>query len=948
MNSEGRAANVGAGPGALRWRLRLLGACELLAPDGAMVQPTQRKALALLAYVERQRERRVMRERLATLLWDHADNAQARLNLRKTLSIIRQETGRHAPLTIQTFNDMVAIDEAELTSDVHVFEAALQDRPADLDRLRAAAEFYRGDFLSGFVVRNAAEFDHWVLVERQRLRELAIGVFCQIMDHEEEQAEARAAAALRVLAMDPLQEPAHRALMRQLARQGRYSAALKHYHGLVDLLARELGSPPEMATQQLFRDISQSRQSRGENSASAPVAIVTSAEAAVDRNNLDEDISRAVPASPLPGHSPRKWRRILLSVLAVGAVVLVAAGFVIWRGTTTSGADTGHATQQLASAQSVAVLPFSTFGVERETGLFADGLTEEIINSLVQLSSLQVTGRTSSFHFKGRNLDLREIGRRLGVAYIVEGSVRQTGNRLRVTAQLISVEDGFHLWSKTYDRTLKDVFAIQENIADSVASELEARLAAVPSQAHLRFSEENYHSYLLALSHLRSRRADDLQAARALFDRLRQAEPRNAYAHTGYVMATLKLERAWRSIGFETARVEAEKSVHQALAAAPDLSDAHLARGLLAQFLAINSSSSGQADQAAVAEAALRRAVQLNPRSASALAAYGEQLGFMRRPAEAVDYLKRAVDLDPLATDPKLHLSEAYESLGQSDRALAGYRSILAYNSSFAPAKYRLGRLLMRQGKLDQAEAWLRESHAIDGNPGAGMWLANLYLNLGMEDRARAIFGSMSTAGFLPEVQGFNLARSARYREWLRQSEEQMARDPDPLWLCRAFTAATLLGDNSKALRYLGQMAPGLLKAAPIVDPAALYQAALGAYVLKINGDSVQAERILRAVIAFTDRSGSVGVEDLVWRAAAFAQLGDLARASKELQRVAAMGYRTPIDRDNFIHISRYPMFRQLKDDRGFQNALAVIERDLRRMRASIEQRPAAGSTPTI
>ena len=128
-------------------------------------------------------------------------------------------------------------------------------------------------------------------------------------------------------------------------------------------------------------------------------------------------------------------------------------------------------------AKSVAVLPFASFSEVPGDGFFADGLTEEVINSLAQSPDLKVAGRTSSFYFKGRNLDLREVGRKLGVAHVVEGSVRRSGDTLRVTAQLIKVDDGFHLWSQTFDRDVDDALAIQTEVADAVAaeSEVEAR-----------------------------------------------------------------------------------------------------------------------------------------------------------------------------------------------------------------------------------------------------------------------------------------------------------------------------------------------------------------------------------------------------------------------------------------------------------------------------------------
>ncbi len=126
--------------------------------------------------------------------------------------------------------------------------------------------------------------------------------------------------------------------------------------------------------------------------------------------------------------------------------------------------------------QSVAVLPFTSMSSGEDDSYFADGLTEEILNSLSRLPELLVTARTSSFHFKDKNLPVPEIAATLGVDHVVEGSVRRSGERVRITAQLIRAEDGFHLWSDTYDRTLEDVFAVQEDIAENIAETLDVVL----------------------------------------------------------------------------------------------------------------------------------------------------------------------------------------------------------------------------------------------------------------------------------------------------------------------------------------------------------------------------------------------------------------------------------------------------------------------------------------
>lgn len=926
MDGDASGEGVDAGRNGEPWRLRLLGAAELLAPDGTTIALAQRKSVALLAYVERQPERRASRDRIAALLWDHADGTQARVNLRKALSAIRIATDAVQPLDIHSQTDPIAIDPNQLVSDASAFEAALPVEGGTLAELHAAAELYRGDFMADFVVRNAPDFEYWMLLERQRLRECAIRLFCRIMDHETETPEARAAAALRVLSLDPLQESAHRALMRQLTRQDRHAAALKHYHGLAETLSRELGALPEPATQELFRQISQSRQARTAVPVDAPMpgdSIVAPAEA--------EPVSMGSAGKREPPLPPRRWRW-RAAIIAVCAVALALAGIAYWSWTARSEPDAAPAVE---TRRSVAVLPFATFDEQQQDSEFADGLTEEIINSLVQGSALQVTGRTSSFHFKGRNVDLRDIGRRLRVTHIVQGSVRRSGNRVRVTAQLISVKDGFHLWSNTYDRTLDDFFGIQADIAESVARELHAQLA-LPEEEHHRFTPENYRTYLLALSHLRSERQEDLETARALFERLRKLQPENAHAHAGYVMATIKLERAWYGVGFQTALRDSEQAVAQALAAAPNISETHLAQGLLYHFLAVNY---GEASHSRRAGAALQKAVRLAPRSPLTLAAYGEHLSFLGRNEEAIPILRSAVELDPLAVSPRLALAGAYEDAGRRDEAWKQYRSLHDDYPKLLTVRFRMGRLKVRQGELHEAEPWLRESFAEDRSLATSIWLANVYLNLGMEERAFATLEQASAGSALARllVPAVRYAHAGEFAKLLRYAEARYAEDGDPVWLSAALLGAVMVEDNQKARRILVQIAPDLLNDEPVIEPQGRGHAALGAYVLAALGDRAQANRILQQLI-LEEPTSPAPVEDTMWRVSALVQLGKREQALRELRRAIEAGYRTPIDRDNFMHIARYPMLRTLRDDPAFRIMLAEIDRDLQRMRGAVER----------
>ena len=223
-------------------------------------------------------------------------------------------------------------------------------------------------------------------------------------------------------------------------------------------------------------------------------------------------------------------------VVALAAVILVAQ-WAPWKQQSAGG----------ESAASVAVLPFASFSQGKEDEYFADGLTEEVIHSLAQVSGLKVAARTSAFYFKGRNEDLRDVGRRLGVSHVVEGSVRREGNRMRMTAQLIKVADGFHLWSRTYERNVSDTFAVQTEIASAVAEALQLKLNPAADPVRER-DPEAIHLELTARALMRRLGRQEITTARERFRQLTEIEPMNASAWAGFAHVTTRAAAELRGV----------------------------------------------------------------------------------------------------------------------------------------------------------------------------------------------------------------------------------------------------------------------------------------------------------------------------------------------------------------------------------------------------------------
>ena len=325
------------------------------------------------------------------------------------------------------------------------------------------------------------------------------------------------------------------------------------------------------------------------------------------------------------------------------------------------------------------MLPFANLSASAEDGFFADGLTEELLNMLAGVEGLKVAGRTSSFYFKGRNEDLRDIGRKLGVSHILGGSVRRSGQKLRITAQLVSADDGFNLWSQTYDRELTDVLAIQDEIGQSVADALKVRLVAEGEgarPARPTVNAEAYRLYLVARSKVRERGRENLQSAVRLFDEASTIDPAFAGAHAGKALA---LSLLWGNHGEGDGRTmlaDAEKAARRALELDPRSSEAYVALGRVADqdWLVTGQERSKEAGEY------FRQALALDPQSTLALYWLG-RLEQERNPGRAIELFDRAIELDPLEFMAASSRAQSLLETGRSDEARAEYERLLEHLS---------------------------------------------------------------------------------------------------------------------------------------------------------------------------------------------------------------------------------------------------------------------------
>ncbi len=353
-----------------------------------------------------------------------------------------------------------------------------------------------------------------------------------------------------------------------------------------------------------------------------------------------------------------------------------------------------------ASGTSIAVLPFRNLSAEKENEYFSDGVTEEIINALTKIEALRVASRTSAFAFKGKDEDVRRIGAALGVKSVLEGSVRQSGKRIRISAQLINVADGYHLWSERYDREMEDVFEVQDEISRSIAGALKVRLMpAEEAGLSSRGTDdvEAYNDYLKGRYYFNRREAPE---AVAEFERALARDPRYTDAYTGLADSYC----IWGFYGgiptldaFAKARAAAEKA-HEL---DPELADVRVSLALIEHYFGWD---------LAREEAELKHAIRLAPRSAAAYSWLGLSLAFRPSHEEALTMARRAAELEPLSANAQTNVAWAFYARRRFEEAVQEFRRALHIDPNAPYPLWAIAFAYLTMGRAKEAVAPLEKA----------------------------------------------------------------------------------------------------------------------------------------------------------------------------------------------------------------------------------------------
>jgi TolB-like protein/Tfp pilus assembly protein PilF len=596
--------------------------------------------------------------------------------------------------------------------------------------------------------------------------------------------------------------------------------------------------------------------------------------------------------------------------------------------------------------KSIAVLPFVNMSGDLAQEYFSDGMSEELLHRLAQVSELHVAARTSSFHFKNKNIAVADIANQLGVRSVLEGSVRKSGNTIRVTAQLINAADGFHIWSKTYERKFDDIFRVQDEIATQVVDALKVTMLG-GEQARLRRHPTTnlaaYDAYLLGRQKMARRTSTALQEAVRHFSEAIRLDSQYGLAYVGLSDAYALLGRYGALDGHDVL-ANAGPAAERALELDDQLGEAYASLGTLRLL---------QRDFPA-AEQAFKRALELNPSYAPAYHGYGLLMrwGYARK-EEALELHQMALELDPLSTPINMVVVEDYHELGRFEDALAGCQRIIEIDPDYPRAYTIMADLYWEVfAQLDEGVRWLRKAVELDpGNPDHARWLGMVYLDLG--DLVAGEFWMREAMRLAPTQSdskwaAVHLARYTSDSEGIIAAvKELLAVSPNNGWaLILLRNIDDQAGRSDDALQRLRAVQPDLFYGEdPEVNATNWGLSIEIAHILAEVGERQRAENLLnKALLAIgsTPRLGygGFGISDVE----IYALLGDKEKAISTLATAVEAGWRSSW----WVNTEANDNLASLHDDPRYQAIVANIQSQMAEQLARVTEWEANGELASI
>ena len=494
-------------------------------------------------------------------------------------------------------------------------------------------------------------------------------------------------------------------------------------------------------------------------------------------------------------HGDQGRQHVSAVEIVVLTIVILAGGSAAWvlRGPRAAAAVALPAVTETREQNSIAVLPFVDLSAGKDQEYFSDGVSEEILNALARIPGLRVAARTSSFSFRNKDVQVAEVGRQLRVSNVLEGSVRRVGNRVRITTQLINASNGFQVWSESFDRDLQDIFAVQQEISQAIASKLRLQFSVPEPAAAEGTSQTAYDQYLRGRFFFNKRTPDGLRRAEEYFKRAIGTDPNFAPAHSG-LAGTLLVLPLYADVDVSKLRPRVRAAVTRALQLDSTLADGwaglayirmsydHDWQGAASAFersLRLNPSdpntrtwygdflSAQQQLKPAIAQ--YERATQLDPLSALRRISLGWMLSADHRLEEAERELQLATELDPALVDGRTHLARIRFFQGKREQGIAELERVVELSERRTVELGYLGYAYGIAGRRADAEKLLQELESRGTSTSTPTAMAFVYVGLGDYDRA---------------FDALELARRAGDM-WLTENNMDLIFDPlrrDPRW----------------------------------------------------------------------------------------------------------------------------------------------------------------------
>jgi len=620
----------------------------------------------------------------------------------------------------------------------------------------------------------------------------------------------------------------------------------------------------------------------------------------------DEDVDRSQPIATQTG---KKLDRVIIVVLVLALGYFSFDKFVLSPARETEIAEQArHAGAEQALEQSriqvqheksIAVLPFTTRSSQQDTVFFADGIHDDLLTRLANIGSLKVISRTSVLQYRDTVRNLRDIGRELGATSILEGGIQQAGGNVRINMQLINAETDEHLWAQTYDRalTLENVFTIQSEIAEAIATQLAATLSPaeqtrIRQKPTLNFDAHN--AYIKGRQLFSDQSFTALRAAQTAFEQAIEIDPDYVDARVGLAHAYAQLAHTG-AITKQVMLDSGQRHIERAITDDPEHSYAQAVYGLYRYAMSRDD-----------AEETFRYAIELNPNNVDALDIYADFLRDEVRHQEALPIILRALELDPLSVSLFHDLGRSEVALGRFDEAQYAFKRISQINPGNPYAAHGSGLATILSGELYKAAYWSDRGQIMDPadfeQPSTS---AIIYTSLGNFEMAEQ---RIQDALVLGEDQPVPLAAQAHYLKVVGKPEKALAiaraylaNQLEDRWeseekiLRLVQEAAIASGDYEEALGWYRKLIPECLDAPPGVDASNIQKAVDLAHLLLLNDQKDQAETLLNVIVQRYDEMYTLGSANYplgIAKVDALALLGQKSDAIAELQKAVDDGFR--------------------------------------------------------